>query len=96
MIRKTERIECKYPEYPKFLDGTHTYKYIGNSTVPEGDLLLTLGEIEDKIDNGSLIDRDFCEEIMTELLRIKSKAKFYYDKCKEYGIENFCDEELEF
>lgn len=24
-----------------------------------------------------------------------SKAKFYYDKCKSYGIENFYDKELE-
>lgn len=30
-----------------------------------------------------------------EQVDFKQKAKFYYEKCKSYGIENFYDKDLE-
>ncbi len=35
------------------------------------------------------------ERLTEELVNYIRKAKFYYDKCKDYGIENFYDSELE-
>lgn len=53
MYRLTEKYECKQPEYPAFLDGTYTYRYIGNNTEPKaiiGELICRLGELEDKLE----------------------------------------------
>ena len=35
------------------------------------------------------------EKQKVEIERLKRKAAFYYKKCKSYGIECFCDDELD-
>lgn len=43
--------------------------------------------------NGEINGFQICLDLLKHL--DNSKAKFYYDKCKSYGIEYFYDKELE-
>lgn len=58
--------------------------------------LKRLAELEDKIEDGTLINKEVCELFSNDLDKFRNKAKFYYEKCKFYGIENFYDAELEY
>lgn len=50
-----------------------------------------------KIDEGSeVVDRKVLEIFQKDEERFREKAKFYYEKCKSYGIDNFYDPELEY
>jgi hypothetical protein len=60
------------------------------------DMILDrLAELEDKIEQGTLIEKEVVELFAESEEKFRSKAKFYYERCKSYGIENFYDAELE-
>ena len=49
-----------------------------------------------KLPEGSeVVDRKVLEMFQKDEERFREKAKFYYEKCKSYGIDNFYDPELE-
>ena len=50
-----------------------------------------------KLPEGSeIVDKKVLEMFQKDEERYREKAKFYYEKCKSYGIENFYDPELEY
>ena len=63
MEKLTEKFECKQPEYPAFLEGTYTYRYVGSKKEPNdiiGELIVNLGELEDKLAENKLMSTEYA------------------------------------